>query len=151
MECLENLISNKKKHFSLSMSPSLNLHSKLLIDSRTMCIWALCFFGIYLSVGSLGSIRWNFRKLPPRFFRRSSGLVGVDDDDEGKDEPGILSMALLLLLFMNVSGTWHYECLKKMWKIYFLYEMLPPSFIRCLTKHKPNQLILSTACICWTS
>lgn len=80
---------------------------KLLIDSRTICMWAL-YYWIYLSVGSLGSIRWNFRKLPPRFFRRSSGLVGVDDDDdEGKDEPGILSIALLLLLFMNVSGTWH--------------------------------------------
>lgn len=58
---------------------------------------------VYLSVGNFGSIRWNFRKLPPRFLRRSSGFV---DDVDCKLGNG--SMALFFLLFMNDSGIWHW-------------------------------------------
>lgn len=59
---------------------------------------------VYLSVGSFGSIRWNFRRLPPRFLRRSSGF-----DDDVDCELGNDSMAqLFFLLFINDSGIWHW-------------------------------------------
>lgn len=62
---------------------------------------------VYLSVGSFGSMRWNFRRLPPRFLRRSSGFE--DDAVLGND-----SMAqLFFLLFINDSGIWHYSENKK--------------------------------------
>lgn len=61
----------------------------------------------YLSVGNFGSIRWNFRRLPPRFLRRSSGFDGDAGCELGNE------MALFFLLFINESGIWH--CVHK-WK-----------------------------------
>lgn len=78
----------------------------------SLYIFRVC--AIHFSVGSFGSIRWSFRRLPPRFFRRSSGFVD-DVDEDGRAAPAKLSTVLLRLLFMNVSGIWHccsFNCLK---------------------------------------
>lgn len=72
-------------------------------DSNQATLKMMCK-EIYLSVGSFGSIRWNFRRLPPRFLRRSSGFVGADVDCV----LGNVSMALFFLLFINDSGIWHW-------------------------------------------
>lgn len=79
------------------MNSIMQIESHFDSNQATNRMWCKRF---YLSVGSFGSIRWNFRRLPPRFLRRSSGF----DDADVDCVLGNGSMALFFLLFINDSG-----------------------------------------------